>query len=185
MALGQGVPANVHGDCARGWIRWVGGAEQTVVTLVGACLGRAGNAFVHDPLEPMKPPTQDEISQRAQKLWQDYGRPEGRDTEIWLEAERQLSAGQPDLLTVRSGQEESQTSVEAKGAAQLAGRIQAATDTGATVEHHNPPPMPAKESSQETVQKKAARAPKRPSKSAPKQPPAETGKPLWDRPHSS
>lgn len=164
-----------------GWVV----AEQTVVTLVGACVGRAGTAFVHDPLEPMKPPTQDEISQRAQKLWQDSGRPEGRDTEIWLEAERQLSAGQPDSLPARSGPEESQTTVETKGAAELAKRMRAGTDSDATVEHQNPPSMPAKEAIQETVQKKAARAPKRPSKSAPKQPPAETGKPLWDRPHSS
>lgn len=34
--------------------------------------------------------TQEDISQRARELWERYGRPEGRDTEIWLEAERQL-----------------------------------------------------------------------------------------------
>ena len=34
--------------------------------------------------------SQEEISQRARELWERYGRPDGRDTEIWLEAERQL-----------------------------------------------------------------------------------------------
>jgi hypothetical protein len=36
------------------------------------------------------PPTQEDISRRAATLWTNYGRPEGRDQEIWLEAERQL-----------------------------------------------------------------------------------------------
>jgi hypothetical protein len=34
-------------------------------------------------------------------------------------------------------------------------------------------------------QKKEARAPKLPVKGAPKPKPPETGKPLWDKPHSS
>jgi hypothetical protein len=37
-----------------------------------------------------QPPTHEEISGRAQELWEKYGRPEGRDEEIWLEAEREL-----------------------------------------------------------------------------------------------
>lgn len=35
-------------------------------------------------------PTHEDITLRAILLWQNYGQPEGRDTEIWLEAERQL-----------------------------------------------------------------------------------------------
>jgi hypothetical protein len=35
-------------------------------------------------------PTQEDISRRASLLWENYGRPEGRDEEIWLESERQL-----------------------------------------------------------------------------------------------
>jgi len=31
-----------------------------------------------------------EISRRAEELWRQYGCPQGRDEEIWLEAERQL-----------------------------------------------------------------------------------------------
>lgn len=32
----------------------------------------------------------EEISRQAQELWEKYGRPTGRDEEIWLEAERLL-----------------------------------------------------------------------------------------------
>jgi hypothetical protein len=32
----------------------------------------------------------EEISRRAEELWKQYGCPEGRDEEIWYEAERQL-----------------------------------------------------------------------------------------------
>ncbi len=35
-------------------------------------------------------PTHDEISQKARELWENYGRPAGRDEEIWFEAERAL-----------------------------------------------------------------------------------------------
>lgn len=35
-------------------------------------------------------PTHEETSRRAQELWEKYGRPSGRDDEIWLEAEREL-----------------------------------------------------------------------------------------------
>ncbi len=41
------------------------------------------------------PPTQPDISRRAAELWENYGRPEGRDLEIWLEAERQLLGVDP------------------------------------------------------------------------------------------
>jgi hypothetical protein len=38
----------------------------------------------------MPKPTQDQIRQRAHELWELAGRPEGRDQQIWLEAEREL-----------------------------------------------------------------------------------------------
>ena len=34
----------------------------------------------------------EERSKRAEKIWQDYGKPVGRDIEIWHEAERQITA---------------------------------------------------------------------------------------------
>lgn len=36
------------------------------------------------------PPTQDQIAALAHAIWIDRGRPEGRDMDHWLEAERQL-----------------------------------------------------------------------------------------------
>lgn len=37
-------------------------------------------------------PSHDDVAQCARELWQSYGQPEGRDQEIWLEAERKLAA---------------------------------------------------------------------------------------------
>jgi hypothetical protein len=34
--------------------------------------------------------THEEIARHARNLWEQYGRPAGRDEQIWLEAERQL-----------------------------------------------------------------------------------------------
>jgi DUF2934 family protein len=39
---------------------------------------------------PVPGPSFDEISARAYDLWQSQGRPEGRERENWIEAERQL-----------------------------------------------------------------------------------------------
>jgi hypothetical protein len=35
--------------------------------------------------------TKEEIRARARELWEQHGRPAGRDLEFWLQAERQLS----------------------------------------------------------------------------------------------
>lgn len=37
----------------------------------------------------------EDISQKAKELWESYGRPAGRDEEIWLEAERLLQSPSP------------------------------------------------------------------------------------------
>ncbi|MGY8684068.1 DUF2934 domain-containing protein [Bradyrhizobium sp. UFLA05-153] len=36
--------------------------------------------------------SREQISRRAHELWQDAGRPQGRDLEFWLRAERELRA---------------------------------------------------------------------------------------------
>lgn len=38
-----------------------------------------------------QPPTREQIAALAQAIWIDRGRPEGRDVDHWLEAERQLA----------------------------------------------------------------------------------------------
>lgn len=39
---------------------------------------------------PAPRPSHDKVSRRAKELWEKYGKPVGRDEEIWLEAERAL-----------------------------------------------------------------------------------------------
>lgn len=41
----------------------------------------------------------DEISRRAQQRWESAGRPDGRDAEFWLEAERELSTPPTAVIT--------------------------------------------------------------------------------------
>jgi hypothetical protein len=117
----------------------------------------------------MKTPTHDEISRQARTIWQDRGCPEGIDTEIWLEAERQLAW---DSAIATRGQSSS-----------VAERAKAETAAESMVEYHISPALPEQEAIK-AAQVKEARAPKSPKAVAPKAKPAETGKPLWDRPHS-
>lgn len=42
-------------------------------------------------------PLQEEIAACARELWLRYGRPAGRDEQIWLEAERQLLGADPEV----------------------------------------------------------------------------------------
>ena len=113
----------------------------------------------------MTTPTHDEISQEAQQLWQNCGCPAGRDTEIWLKAERKLNEG--------------------PAADTFAARASAETAAESEVEYHLSPAQSEQKSIQAAVQKEDARAPQVPHHTGPKTKPAETGKPLWTRPHSS
>ncbi|ABE64766.1 hypothetical protein Nham_4121 (plasmid) [Nitrobacter hamburgensis X14] len=39
-------------------------------------------------------PSEEEIRQRAKQLWEEHGKPEGRDEEFWHTAERELQGVQ-------------------------------------------------------------------------------------------
>jgi hypothetical protein len=41
----------------------------------------------------MAKPTEEQIRQRAQEIWEENHRPDGRDDEFWHQAERELSLG--------------------------------------------------------------------------------------------
>lgn len=113
----------------------------------------------------MKTPTHNEIALQAHELWQDRGCPHGSDTEIWLEAERQLTGGhEEEIFNARAAGE---TAAESK------------------VEYHLSSAMPDQEAIQAALQKQAARAPQIAHHTGPKAKPPETGKPLWSQPHSS
>jgi len=113
----------------------------------------------------MTKPTHDEISRLAQELWRQKGSPVGADHETWLEAERQLT-GRPPGET-------------------FAARAAAETAAESEVEFHLSPAQTEQQSIAAALQKDAARAPQVPHHTGPKSKPAETGKPLWTRPHSS
>jgi hypothetical protein len=44
----------------------------------------------------MAKPTEEQIRERANKLWEESHRPDGRDEEFWHKAERELSEGRMD-----------------------------------------------------------------------------------------
>jgi hypothetical protein len=130
----------------------------------------------------MNTPTHETVAQRAQEIWQSYGRPEGRDTEIWLEAERQLAGGSESAThsnsdTHQNGRRETESA--------SIRQIRAETAAESMVENHISPAISEEKAIKAAVQKRDARAPIQPHKTAPKSKPAETGKPLWKKPHSS
>ena len=110
-------------------------------------------------------PTHDEISLEAQKLWQNWGFPVGRDSEIWLEAERKLSEdAAPNTFAARA-------SAEAASESEIENLLSPAESEQMSI--------------RAAVQTEDARAPRVPRHTGPKAKTAETGKPLWSRPHSS
>ncbi len=48
------------------------------------------NSNISTARQTGRQPSHEEISRRAQEIWERYGRPAGRDEDIWLEAERDL-----------------------------------------------------------------------------------------------
>lgn len=129
----------------------------------------------------MKSPNHEEIAQRAYQLWQQAGEPADQEVEIWLEAERQVGA--KDRQSRSSKSERNGTGSSGHEAA----HEEKASGSGNEGEagSHNAPVMPDKAEIQADLQKQAARAPQVPHHTAPKSKPAETGKPLWKKPHSS
>jgi hypothetical protein len=84
-------------------------------------------------------PLNEEISRHAYDLWERYGRPDGRDVEIWLEAERQL-LGADSRVNQHSGKavlakplEESIYTPPAPGVSSTPAAVQPATAVGKRV----------------------------------------------------
>ena len=154
-------------------------------------------------------PTQDQISQRARELWTTQGKPSGRDHEIWLEAERQLSkpTAAANVPSATEGRGNSQTQAsktpadpkasDLKKPTTLPGGKASKTPSGESerlrgemasesqIENQISPALSDDEEIKAALQKKEARAPKVPHTNAPHAKPPESGKPIWDKPHSS
>jgi hypothetical protein len=128
---------------------------------------------------------QHDVSQRAYQLWQDYGCPDGRDLEIWLEAERHLDEQPADVNPQSYDEPAGRTGGKPKVARAATERVKGDMASESAVEYHISPPIPEQEAIKAALQKQESRAPQSPHTTAPKARPAGTGKPLWDRPHSS
>jgi len=97
-------------------------------------------------------PTHDQITTRAKEIWEKYGRPEGRDEEIWLEAERQLAGGSSQQApSPRAPSSTSQANPPGKPAS-LADRVIAETAAESTVEYHISPAVPAQDAVKEALE---------------------------------
>lgn len=91
----------------------------------------------------MNTPTQNAIAQQAHQLWHERGCPMDHDTEIWLEAERQLSGSSP-----RAG--DRQAGVIERAPAEMAAE--------SMVEYHITPAVSQQEAIQAALQQPDARA---------------------------
>jgi hypothetical protein len=135
----------------------------------------------------MNKSTHDEVAQRAREIWQDLGRPAGRDAEIWLEAEQQLAARStnPPAGVETDAREDSRPTEQSQPGSASADRGEGEVPSGNAVDRPAAPVSPEGETLKAAKQKKEGRAPKVPGKKAPKATPSATGKPLWPKPHSS
>jgi hypothetical protein len=67
----------------RSFARWIGDREtvQRILALAAELKQRA---------RALAKPNQDKIRARAREIWEENGRPTGRDLEFWLQAEREF-----------------------------------------------------------------------------------------------
>lgn len=76
------------------------------------------------PAERLAPAGQQQIAERARAIWEERGRPEGRDLEHWFEAERELRRGPPEgqaRRTNAAGQSDDRTDEEIDADARVDG----------------------------------------------------------------
>ncbi|MCX6952499.1 MAG: DUF2934 domain-containing protein [Verrucomicrobia bacterium] len=133
----------------------------------------------------MKTPTQAEVAQRAYQLWTEQGSPHGRDIGFWLEAEQQLMA---DVAKAKAEATVTPSASRNGGSAMppaMSERVIGEMASESAVEYDLSPAPSDQDAIKAALQKKEARAPKVSHSTAPKAHPVESGKPLWDRPHSS
>ena len=141
-------------------------------------------------------PTHEDVARRAYEIWTAWGNPDGQDMEIWLMAERQLStptaADNAPSETDRRGNGNTQKSrTPADPTPGSPGnteteRLRGEFASESAVENMISPPIPADDAIRAALQKREARAPINPTThDAAKAKPPESGKPLWNKPHSA
>ncbi len=116
-------------------------------------------------------PSHEDIARRAHEIWTSRGSPAGYDIGHWLEAERELNVA---AFETRQSEKHLSATPPAPHAAEHSHA------TGASA------PSPDELAAKAALQKQAARSPQlQHGHNAPKSAPTESGKPLWDKPHSS
>jgi hypothetical protein len=70
--------------------RWVGDREtvQRILAFTEELLERA---------RAMVKPDEEKIRERAREIWEENGRPAGRDEEFWFQAERELKEAEKEI----------------------------------------------------------------------------------------
>ena len=106
--------------------------------------------------------THGEIAERARQIWESEGNPTGRDTEIWLNAEQQLSANTtgPKQQTPADAAHPSQSSASA------AERLTSETATESVVEFSLPASTSDADAVQAALQTPESRGTRPPGKTA-------------------
>ena len=133
----------------------------------------------------MNNPSHAEISKRAFQLWHEHGSPAGQETETWLAAEQQLTAKAASVETDATARAARATHQAEKTAALVTARPPVEPVAIAAREHIISPAGPDQKALNRAQRKQDARAPQVPHHTGPHAKPAETGKPIWSKPHSS
>lgn len=106
--------------------------------------------------------THGEIAERARQIWESEGNPTGRDTEIWLNAEQQLSAN-----TTGPAKETSAAARSSPNSATAAERLTSETAAESVVEFSLPSSTPDADAVQAALQTPESRGTKSPGKTGP------------------
>jgi hypothetical protein len=79
----------------REFTRWVGDREtvQRILALAEELKQRA---------RAMVKPNEEHIRKRAKEIWEQAGKPEGRDVEFWHQAEKELQEASEEFPTLRT-----------------------------------------------------------------------------------
>jgi hypothetical protein len=125
------------------------------------------------------PPTYEEISRRAYEIWQTQGSPAGNDTEHWLKAEEELAA------PAGAHNAPSDSRGRGNGNSQSSGWAADPKVADLTSGHdHRHLLTPDEVAAKNLQQKKEARASHVAGENGHPMVPPQSGKPIWDKPHS-
>lgn len=115
----------------------------------------------------MKTPSHQAISQRAYEIWQAEGHPDGRDTEIWLNAEQQLSTASTKASPPAATRSAARPPVRSSGNTPVtADRIKSETAAESAVEYNISPAVSEDDAVKAALQTQGPGAPS-PGKTVP------------------